>query len=51
MGFQIQGISLQLGANDDIWTGRARLQHRILGVYLQSPKASIPFEAQTPKQQ
>ena len=48
VAFQIQGISLQLSGNDDRWTGRARLQHRILSVFLQPPK---PSEVLTQKQQ
>ena len=55
VAFQIQGISLQLSGNDDRWTGRARLQHRILSVYLQPPKSqnqvSISSEVPMPKQQ
>ena len=35
---QIQGISLQMGMNDTLWTGRARLQHRILGILVQAPR-------------
>jgi hypothetical protein len=38
---QIQGISLQVGASDGNWTGRSRLQHRILGIIVQSPKCLI----------
>lgn len=52
---QIQGISLQVGVSDGNWTGRSRLQHRILGILIQSPK--IPkcliqsSEGQTPPPQ
>jgi len=35
---QIQGMSLQMGVNDTSWTGRARLQHRILGILVQAPR-------------
>lgn len=35
---QIQGMSLQMGINDTSWTGRARLQHRILGILVQAPR-------------
>ena len=35
---QIQGISLQMGVSDTFWTGRARLQHRILGILIQAPR-------------
>jgi hypothetical protein len=37
VALQIQGISLQL-TGDSVWTGRSRLQHRILGIFLQTPK-------------
>jgi hypothetical protein len=37
VALQIQGISLQL-TGDSLWTGRSRLQHRILGIFLQTPK-------------
>lgn len=37
VALQIQGISLQL-TGDSLWTGRSRLQHRILGIFLQPPK-------------
>ena len=33
---QIQGMSLQMGINDTSWTGRARLQHRILVILVQA---------------
>jgi hypothetical protein len=35
---QIQGMSLQMVINDTSWTGRARLQHRILGILVQAPR-------------
>jgi transketolase C-terminal domain/subunit len=35
---QIQGMSLQMGINDTSWTGRARLQHRMLGILVQAPR-------------
>ena len=35
IALQIQGISLQL--QNDEWTGRSRLQHRILGILIQNP--------------
>lgn len=38
VALQIQGISLQLGVDSNEWTGRSRLQHRILGILLQSPR-------------
>lgn len=40
IALQIQGISLQL--QNDQWTGRSRLQHRILGILIQtSPTQQI----------
>lgn len=40
VALQIQGVSLQLGNLDGTWTGRSRLQHRILGILIQTPKSS-----------
>ena len=39
VALQIQGVSLQL-MGDSVWTGRSRLQHRILGIFLQTPKST-----------
>jgi hypothetical protein len=47
VALQIQGISLQL-TGDSVWTGRSRLQHRILGIFLQSPKP-ITASSEVPK--
>jgi len=47
VALQLQGISLQLGTNDNQWTGRSRLQHRVLGILIQSPKPSSSSEAPT----
>lgn len=38
VGLQIQGISLQLGTADNEWTGRCRLQHRVVCIFVQTPK-------------
>lgn len=38
VGLQLQGISLQLGVTDNEWTGRCRLQHRVLSIFIQTPK-------------
>lgn len=38
VALQIQGMSLQLGNMDSNWTGRSRLQHRVLAILLQPPK-------------
>lgn len=40
VALQLQGISLQLGTTDNQWTGRSRLQHRVLGILIQTPKPS-----------
>ena len=49
VALQIQGISLQL-MNDSLWTGRSRLQHRILGIFLQTPKpTTITVSSEAPK--
>jgi hypothetical protein len=47
VALQIQGISLQL-TGDSLWTGRSRLQHRILGIFLQTPK-SLTVSSEAPK--
>jgi hypothetical protein len=47
VALQIQGISLQL-TGDSLWTGRSRLQHRILGIFLQSPKP-LTASSEAPK--
>jgi hypothetical protein len=45
---QLQGISLQLGVADNEWTGRSRLQHRVVCILIQSPKqVSSSSEAPT----
>lgn len=36
VGIQLQGISLQLGTNDNSWTGRSRLQHKVLCIFIKS---------------
>lgn len=41
VAIQIQGVSLQIGTNDNEWTGRCRLQHRILGILVQPTKPSV----------
>lgn len=41
VAIQIQGVSLQIGNNDNEWTGRCRLQHRILGILVQPTKPSV----------
>ena len=38
VALQLQGISLQLGTTDNQWTGRSRLQHRVVCILVQSPK-------------
>jgi hypothetical protein len=38
VALQIQGMSLQLGNMDFNWTGRSRLQHRVLAILIQPPK-------------
>lgn len=45
VALQIQGISLQL-TPEETWTGRSRLQHRILGIFLQPPKSIASSEGQ-----
>ncbi len=47
VALQIQGISLQV-TGDSLWTGRSRLQHRILGIFLQSPKP-LTVSSEAPK--
>lgn len=47
VALQLQGISLQLGLNDNQWTGRSRLQHRVLCILIQSPKPSLSSEGLT----
>lgn len=47
VALQIQGVSLQL-MGDSVWTGRSRLQHRILGIFLQTPK-SLTVSSEAPK--
>lgn len=42
VALQLQGISLQMGTNDNQWTGRSRLQHRVLAIFIQPPKKSNP---------
>ncbi len=52
VGLQLQGISLQLGTTDNEWTGRCRLQHRVLGILIQTPKPSTstsPIQTSQPK--
>ena len=45
IALQIQGISLQL--QNDQWTGRSRLQHRILGILIQSStQSAVPTASQ-----
>ncbi len=48
IALQIQGISLQL--QNDQWTGRSRLQHRILGILIQNstPIHSVNIPVTTP---
>lgn len=51
VALQIQGISLQV-SSDNVWTGRSRLQHRVLGIFIQSKKPIIASsEVQKPTQQ
>ena len=38
VAIQIQGISLQVGVTENGWTGRSRLQHRILAVLIPNAK-------------
>lgn len=46
IALQIQGISLQL--QNDQWTGRSRLQHRILGILIQNtPPVNVPVASPT----
>jgi hypothetical protein len=40
VALQIQGISLQLGQTESVWTGRSRLQHKIIAIFVQPPKSS-----------
>jgi hypothetical protein len=44
---QLQGISLQLGMNNNDWTGRSRLQHRVVCILIQPPK-SISSSSEAP---
>jgi hypothetical protein len=48
VALQLQGISLQLGTTDNEWTGRSRLQHRVLCIYIQSPKTSSEGSTSSP---
>lgn len=41
VALQIQGVSLQIGNTDDEWTGRCRLQHRIMGILIQPSRLSV----------
>jgi hypothetical protein len=45
VALQLQGISLQLGLTDNQWTGRSRLQHRVLCILIQNPKSNSSSEA------
>jgi hypothetical protein len=47
VALQLQGISLQLGLADNQWTGRSRLQHRVMCILIQNPKLSSSSEAPT----
>jgi hypothetical protein len=47
VALQLQGISLQLGLTDNQWTGRSRLQHRVMCILIQNPKPSSSSEAPT----
>ena len=51
VALQLQGISLQLGTADNQWTGRSRLQHRVICLLIQTPKVSSSSEAQIPMPQ
>lgn len=51
VALQLQGISLQLGLTDNQWTGRSRLQHRVVCILIQTPKSNSSSEAPTPIQQ
>lgn len=51
VALQLQGISLQLGMNDNQWTGRSRLQHRVVCILIQTPKPSSSSEVPTTIQQ
>ncbi len=44
VALQLQGISLQLGLVDNQWTGRSRLQHRVMCILIQNPKPSSSSE-------
>ena len=47
VAIQLQGISLQVGPADNQWTGRSRLQHRVVCILIQNPKPSLSSEAPT----
>lgn len=53
VAIQLQGLSLQLGASEQDWTGRSRLQHRVLCIFVKSASkpTTPPSEAQTPPPQ
>lgn len=51
VALQLQGISLQLGLADNQWTGRSRLQHRVVCILIQTPKPNSSSEAPTQIQQ
>lgn len=50
VALQIQGISLQV-SSDNEWSGRSRLQHRVLGIFCQTPKPIVSSEVQKHSQQ
>lgn len=47
VALQLQGISIQLGVNDNQWTGRSRLQHRVVCLLIQTPKPNSSSEVPT----